>query len=53
MTTTDYPSMQRAVELEADALLVAKNGTDGVYDADPNQHPDTRRFDHHAHQLKV
>jgi uridylate kinase len=45
-TTTDYPSVQRAVELEADALLVAKNGTDGVYDADPNKHPDARRFDH-------
>jgi uridylate kinase len=45
-TTTDYPAVQRAVELQADALLVAKNGTDGVYDADPNKHPDARRFDH-------
>ncbi|MGW7686776.1 UMP kinase [Kribbella sp. NPDC054772] len=45
-TTTDYPSVQRAVELDADALLVAKNGTDGVYDADPNRHPDAQRFDH-------
>ncbi|MBB5978160.1 hypothetical protein [Kribbella solani] len=45
-TTTDYPSVQRAVELRADALLVAKNGTDGVYDADPNKHPDAKRFDH-------
>ncbi|MEU4194393.1 UMP kinase [Kribbella sp. NPDC026611] len=45
-TTTDYPAVQRAVELGADALLVAKNGTDGVYDADPNRHLDARRFDH-------
>jgi uridylate kinase len=45
-TTTDYPAVQRAVELEADALLVAKNGTDGVYDADPNKHPGATRFDH-------
>ncbi|WP_350276122.1 UMP kinase [Kribbella sp. HUAS MG21] len=49
-TTTDYPSVQRAVELQADALLVAKNGTDGVYDADPNKHPDAARFDHLTYQ---
>lgn len=34
--TTDYPSVQRALEVEADALLVAKRGIDGVYDTDPN-----------------
>jgi uridylate kinase len=45
-TTTDYPAVQRAVELDADALLVAKNGADGVYDADPNKVPTARRFDH-------
>ncbi|WP_405066711.1 UMP kinase [Kribbella sp. NBC_01510] len=49
-TTTDYPAVQRAIELDADALLVAKNGTDGVYDADPNKHPDARRFDHLTYQ---
>ncbi|MFG1625788.1 UMP kinase [Kribbella sp. NPDC049227] len=49
-TTTDYPAVQRAVELGADALLVAKNGTDGVYDADPNKFPDARRFDHLSYQ---
>jgi len=49
-TTTDYPAVQRAVELGADALLVAKNGTDGVYDADPNKFPDARRFDHLGYQ---
>jgi uridylate kinase len=42
--TTDYPSVQRAAELEADALLVAKRGVDGVYDRDPNQYPDATRF---------
>ncbi|GIG62403.1 uridylate kinase [Longispora fulva] len=42
--TTDYPSVQRALELGADALLVAKRGVDGVYDADPNTTPDARRF---------
>ena len=44
-TTTDYPAVQRAVELQADALLVAKNGADGVYDADPNKVEGASRFD--------
>jgi len=42
--TTDYPAVQRALELDADALLVAKNGVDGVYDSDPKQNPDAKRF---------
>ncbi|GAB3891521.1 UMP kinase [Kibdelosporangium lantanae] len=33
--TTDYPSVQRAIELDAEALLVAKNGVSGVMTADP------------------
>lgn len=37
--TTDYPAVQRALELDADALLVAKTGIDGVYDRDPNTDP--------------
>lgn len=36
--------MQRALELEADALLVAKRGVDAVYDKDPRAHADARRF---------
>src|SRR5581483_5427066 len=42
--TTDYPAVQRALELDADALLVAKRGVDGVYDSDPNQNPDAVRY---------
>ncbi|MGY0235321.1 UMP kinase [Longispora urticae] len=42
--TTDYPAVQRALELGADALLVAKRGVDGVYEADPNTTPDARRY---------
>ncbi|CAN5884156.1 UMP kinase [soil metagenome] len=38
--TTDYPSVQRALETECEAVLVAKNGTDGVYDKDPNIYKD-------------
>lgn len=43
--TTDYPSVQRALELEADALLVAKRGVNGVYDSDPHVNPDAVRYD--------
>jgi uridylate kinase len=42
--TTDYPAVQRALELDADALLVAKLGVDGVYDEDPKQNPDAKRY---------
>jgi uridylate kinase len=42
--TTDYPAVQRALELDADALLVAKRGVDGVYDSDPRANPDAVRF---------
>jgi uridylate kinase len=42
--TTDYPAVQRALELDADALLVAKHGVDGVYDSDPNLYPAAVRY---------
>jgi uridylate kinase len=43
--TTDYPAVQRALELRADALLVAKHGVDGVYTADPRADPEATRYD--------
>jgi uridylate kinase len=43
--TTDYPAVQRALELEADALLVAKRGVDGVYDSDPRLNPNAVRYE--------
>ncbi len=43
--TTDYPAVQRALELEADALLVAKRGVDGVYDSDPKTNPAAARYE--------
>ena len=42
--TTDYPAVQRALELNADALLVAKRGVDGVYDSDPRLNPHAVRY---------
>jgi uridylate kinase len=43
--TTDYPAVQRALELDADALLVAKRGVDGVYDSDPKINPEAIRYE--------
>ena len=42
--TTDYPSVQRSLELNCDALLAAKNGTDGVYTSDPRTDQAARRY---------
>lgn len=42
--TTDTTASLRAVEIGADALLKATT-VDGVYDKDPNTHPDAKRFD--------
>jgi uridylate kinase len=38
--TTDTAAALRALEIHAEAILMAKNGVEGVYDADPRVHPD-------------
>ncbi len=43
--STDTVAAQRALEVGADVLLMAKQGTDGVYDSDPRTNPDARRYD--------
>jgi uridylate kinase len=43
--STDTAAALRAVEIDADALLMAKNAIDGVYDSDPRQNPFARRLD--------
>jgi uridylate kinase len=42
--TTDTGAALRALELNADALLMAKNRVDGVYDRDPRRHSDALRL---------
>jgi len=42
--TTDTAAALRASEVHADAILMAKNGTDGVYDKDPRLHTDAVKF---------
>ena len=42
--TTDSCAALRALEVNADAILMAKNGVDGVYDADPRTHKDAKKL---------
>ena len=42
--TTDQPAVQRAIEIRADVLLVAKQGVAGVFTADPKLDPTAQRF---------
>ncbi len=42
--TTDTAATLRALEIEADMVLMAKNNVDGVYEADPRTNPDARRY---------
>jgi uridylate kinase len=43
--STDTVSAQRALEIKCDAVLIAKNGVDGVYDSDPRTNPDARKLE--------
>lgn len=42
--TTDTASALRALEINADVLLMAKFDVDGVYDSDPHENPGAARF---------
>ncbi|HEY9886032.1 MAG TPA: UMP kinase [Vampirovibrionales bacterium] len=42
--TTDTTAALRAAEIEADILLMAKNGVDGVYDSDPKVNTEAKKF---------
>ena len=43
--STDTVAAQRALEIGATEVLVAKNGVDGVYDDDPKKNPDAKLID--------
>ncbi|WP_429970803.1 UMP kinase [Fructilactobacillus sp. Tb1] len=43
--STDTAAVLRAAEIDADAILMAKNGTDGIYNADPNKDSNAVKFD--------
>lgn len=42
--STDTAAAQRACEINADVLLMAKN-VDGIYDSDPAKNPDAKKYD--------
>lgn len=48
--TTDTAAALRALELDVDILLMAKNRVDGVYNADPRTNPDATRYEQVTHQ---
>jgi uridylate kinase len=43
--TTDTVAAQRALEIGSDALLLAKSGVDGVYNADPRKDKSATKFE--------
>ena len=43
--TTDTAAALRAAEIGAQAMLMAKNGVDGVYNDDPRINPNAKKFD--------
>ena len=48
--STDTVAAQRALEIGADEVLVAKNGVDGVYGADPRKDPTAVKLDTLSYQ---
>jgi len=47
--TTDTAAALRAIEIEADVLLMTKNKVNGVYDSDPLKNPNAKKFDKLTH----
>ncbi|MCD8024196.1 MAG: UMP kinase [Candidatus Gastranaerophilales bacterium] len=43
--TTDTAAALRAAEIGAEAMFMAKNGVDGIYDDDPKSNPNAKKFD--------
>ena len=51
--TTDTAAALRALEIHAEAILMAKNGVHGVYDADPRTSPEARFLPEITHQEAI
>ena len=43
--TTDTACALRANEMSCQAIFMGKNGVDGIYDKDPKEHADAKRYD--------
>jgi uridylate kinase len=51
--TTDTAAALRALEIHAEAILMAKNGVEGVYDADPRVEPAARFIPELTHRQAI
>ena len=51
--TTDTAAALRALEIRAEAILMAKNRVEGVYDADPASNPDARFIPELTHREAI
>jgi uridylate kinase len=51
--TTDTAAALRALEINADAILMAKHGTKGVYDDDPRRDPDAEFLPELTHREAI
>jgi uridylate kinase len=51
--TTDTAAALRALEIHAEAILMAKNGVEGVYDADPRTSPDAKFLPEITHREAI
>src|SRR5215211_6754312 len=51
--TTDTAAALRALEIHAEAILMAKHGVEGVYDADPSKVPDAKFLPEITHRQAI
>jgi uridylate kinase len=51
--TTDTAAALRALEIHAEAILMAKNGVEGVYDADPSLDPNATFLPEISHRQAI
>jgi uridylate kinase len=51
--TTDTAAALRALEIHAQAILMAKNGVEGVFDSDPATNPDARFIPEITHREAI
>ena len=51
--TTDTAASLRALEIRAEAILMAKNGVEGVFDDDPRKNPDATFIPELSHREAI
>ena len=51
--TTDTAAVLRAAEVDAEIILMAKQGVDGVYDDDPKKNVDAKRYDRLSYEEAI